>query len=281
MTDENEVFDSVKGATGALSEIVRMAGKDPQAKAAAANVGAIAVTVTQAVKNVLLPLAAFNYGIDKAKAYFSDGAFEEDLKKKASHIPIDLIIEPKAAIAGPALQAMVFASDEPPLKDMYLNLLATAMDSRFASQAHPAFVEIIKQISSDEAEPLRNILTYQNPIPIAELHAKSKVNSSYDVVARHVLNVMDHERTEHVEIDALEAKVDNWIRLGLVSVQYVTPLTGGTRYAWVKNRILVGRNQAEWTAAYVPGSMTASQFGRQFARAAGLFPPPTVTPPVE
>jgi len=59
--------------------------------------------------------------------------------EKAAGIPPEHVVEPKASIAGPALQALAFSHEEPDLREMYLNLLRASMDARTAKVAHPAF----------------------------------------------------------------------------------------------------------------------------------------------
>jgi hypothetical protein len=53
---------------------------------------------------------------------------------------------------------LIFAKDEPELKDLYASLLATSMDSD-SSEVHPSFVSIIQQLTSDEAKVLKWIYT--------------------------------------------------------------------------------------------------------------------------
>jgi hypothetical protein len=64
-------------------------------------------------------------------------------------------IEPKPMIAGPTIDAMKYCGSEPHLRDLFANLLATAMDARTAENVHPAFVEIIKQLSADQAKMIK------------------------------------------------------------------------------------------------------------------------------
>lgn len=85
-------------------------------------------------------------------------------------VPAERIIVPSATIVGPAVQAMVFAADDPELRDMFASLLATAMDSATAHKAHPAFVEVLRQITPDEARIIRLFLTTQK-FPIWHLEA--------------------------------------------------------------------------------------------------------------
>ena len=71
--------------------------------------------------------------------------------------PEGRICSPSLHIAGPALEAMRFATDEPDLRSLYVNLIAASMDTERVRRAHPAFVEIIKQLTPDEARIIASI----------------------------------------------------------------------------------------------------------------------------
>jgi hypothetical protein len=53
-------------------------------------------------------------------------------------------------LAYPMLQAASLEDDET-LQELWANLIANAMDPTYAEKIHPAYVEIIKQLSADEA----------------------------------------------------------------------------------------------------------------------------------
>ena len=65
--------------------------------------------------------------------------------------PEENIQPPPLHVAGPALEAMRFSLDEPELRDLYANLLATCMDRDKAKGVTPGFIDVIRQISPDEA----------------------------------------------------------------------------------------------------------------------------------
>ena len=77
--------------------------------------------------------------------------FEEDLTKKVIQIPESELHEPNLMIAGPTLEALKYTIDEEKLREMYLNLLASSMDSRENENIHPSFVEIIRQMDTVDA----------------------------------------------------------------------------------------------------------------------------------
>lgn len=216
------IDDSIKTATSGVAlvgEIIKAAGDSPNVKEAGQNLGQSALTITKTINNALLPLAAVNFAFDKARVYFAE-KFQQDISRKASTIPPEQIIEPKASIAGPALQGLAFTHEEANLKDMYLSLLATAMDGRVASEAHPAFVEIIKQLNSEEADLIRGVLQSQIPIAIVEVQLTSVGIEGWHTLAKHLLNWTDLKTSSSVEKPKTPAMVDNWLRLGLVNVDY-------------------------------------------------------------
>lgn len=88
-------------------------------------------------------------------------AFEDDLKEKIKDIPEENLQVPPTMIAGPTLEALRYTYDEAELREMYENLLASAMDTRIASQAHPSFVDAIKQMSPIDAQVLAIITDYR------------------------------------------------------------------------------------------------------------------------
>jgi hypothetical protein len=274
MTDDSPMKKTQEGV-GIVVEILRAAGDDPKVKEAASNLGTTAVTLTKAINNVLIPLAAINFAFDKAKTYFSE-RFPNDLAEKAAGIPAENIVEPKASIAGPALQGLAFTHEESELKDMYLSLLATAIDDRVAGNAHPAFVEIIRQLSGEEAELIKPALRAQSPIPIVQLRSKLVNGTSYNTVMRHLLDLHDSETQSPIQNNRLPAMIDNWVRLGLVEVLYDTYLTAEGRYSWAEQRpefveLSEKLNSNERILEAKRGIISRTELGKQFAAAVGVF----------
>jgi hypothetical protein len=270
--------DPIKAAKDGISiaaEVIKAAGDDPQVKAAANNLGQTAVTLTRTINNVLVPLAAINFAFDKARTYFS-GTFQEEIAVKAEAIPAEHIVEPKASIAGPTLQGLAFTHEEPNLKEMYLSLLATAMDGRTAAIAHPAFVEIIKQLDSEDARLIDAVLKSQSAMPIIQIRRNLKNGSEFILLAQHLLNLHDTTTGNPVEDPIHPAMVDNWIRLGLVEVAYDRHLADITKYAWATQRpeflrLSQGTQTDKEKVEYTKGILQRTELGKRFANAIGLL----------
>lgn len=267
-------------AVGAIAELIKTAGETPEAREAAKNIGQTAVTITKTINTALLPLAAINFAFDKAKLYFS-GQFQKDLIDRTRDIPLDSVGEPKSSVAGPALQGLAFTHEEPQLKEMYLNLLATAIDKRVSKNAHPAFVEVIRQLEGEEASLLQSVLTVNGSLPIAQIKSEKEGEKGYRVVAKHLMDMQDTNTRKSVEDPRLPAMIDNWVRLGLVEVTYGEFLTGESTYAWVEKRPEFTRT-AESEAktgrkvSAQNGRIGRTFFGAQFAESVGLLPQRTV-----
>jgi hypothetical protein len=274
MPDEDPI-KVAKDGISLVAEVIKAAGDNPQVKAAAGNLGQTAVTLTKTINNVLVPLAAINFAFDKARAYFS-GKFQQEIAEKAQAIPLEHIIEPKASIAGPTLQGLAFTHEEPDLKEMYLNLLATSMDGRAASVAHPAFVEIIKQLDSEDARLVRGVLQSSTAIPIVQIHRKLKDGVGYNLLVQHLFDLKDSTTGMPIEDPQLPAMIDNWIRLGLVEVAYDKHLSDVTLYSWTDQRpeflrFSLAPQIDEATVEYEKGVMQRTELGKRFARAIGLL----------
>lgn len=271
------IDDSIKTVTSGVAlvgEIIKAAGDNPNVKEAGQNLGLTALTITKTINNALLPLAAVNFAFDKARVYFAE-KFQQDIAQKASAIPLEQIVEPKASIAGPALQGLAFTHEEANLKDMYLSLLATAMDGRIASEAHPAFVEIIKQLDSEEANLIRGFLQSPRTIAIVEVGVTTVGKKGWATLATHLLNLTNLVTLSPVENPKVPAMVDNWVRLGLVDVDYAKHLQAEDSYVWVENRPEVARyRQAHESEtrklSFANGVIVRTALGAQFAKAVGL-----------
>ncbi len=260
--------------TGAevLNAVIKIAGDDPNVKKAGAELGRSALTITQTINNALLPLAAVNFAFEKARKYFAE-RFDQDLQEKAASIPPEELIEPKASVAGPALQGLAFAHEEEDLKDLFLELLAAAMDKRKANVVHPAFVDIVKQLEAQETRHLKVILG-ADILPIANLVRRHKSEGSQIIMRRHVLDMTDDEGAPSIE-EGLGAMVDNWVRLGLITVSYTDTLTDERRYEWLSARPEASEYRSEDDASdykidWARGIVYPTELGKRFARAVGV-----------
>src|SRR5207249_1506293 len=149
------------------ADIVRAAYPD-LLQPAAKQLGEAAGTVARAINKTLLPIRVYVWGIEALEKLLLT-----ELPKKLKHVPDERIVSPPPMITGPTLDALKFAATEPSLRELYLNLLATATDSKTAQEAHPAFVEIIQQLNPDEARIL-DTLSRKSAYPLVSIRSITK-----------------------------------------------------------------------------------------------------------
>jgi hypothetical protein len=83
-------------------------------------------------------------------AAFQD-RFEKFLREKViKRVPEQRYVQPPPELIGPAMQHMRYLDYENPLWEMFEELLLCSLDKQNLSKAHPAFAQIIMQLSRDE-----------------------------------------------------------------------------------------------------------------------------------
>ena len=139
---------------------------------------------------------------------------------------------PENYVAVPALQQIAYCFDSDELRDMYANLLANSMNKVVKNGVHPGFVEIIKQLSPDEAKILKYMSTHKT-IPTITLRYLHNDGSGIDVI-KDFSNVGEIAECENPH--DIAKYFDNMVRLGLiVNAGGLSSLTDKTRYAPLKS----------------------------------------------
>lgn len=269
---ESDPVEEIKD--GIANKLLTEASTNPDLRAAGSNVGKAALTLSQTLNTCLLPLAALNFAVDSARDYFNE-SFSSDLEAKAGAIAPENLTKPKASVAGPALQGLAFSHDEESLRDLYLSLISSAMNMETADEVHPAFAEIIRQLSGDEALLLKVVLGVGGPLAIVEIRFRVKKSKGYHVLLNHLLPLSNSDTNEPIESPPLPSMVDNWIRLGLVTAVYDRKLEAPGRYDWAEDRPELQRLRdqhpnEEASVVVAPGVLNATEFGKQFARVVGI-----------
>jgi hypothetical protein len=169
------------------------------------------------------------------------------------------------------MEGLSYSLDEPDLKEMYLNLLATASHRKRKDGAHPSYAEVIKQLSGSEAPLLVSALArHQSPLVSVESHAEPEARG-FTTLERHVPDLTDPDTGYPVELAQWPIFVDNWVRLGLVAVQSDAWLTADGIYDFAESRPEFVRHHkagsADRSLKIQKGLMTATDFGLGFLRA--------------
>ena len=180
-------------------------------------VGKAVETVGKAVNVALAPLRLVVWGYEQIEGYLVDrvGTLLAD-------VPQDRIVSPDLNVAGPAVEAMKFAGHKPELREMYAKLLAASMDADTAVSAHPAFVEVIRQLTPDEAKVLA-LFCEMTEIPMVLLGSKhlkeEELSVTYQIsVVRRNFSLCGYEADcEHPQLSSIY--LDNLDRLKLIRLE--------------------------------------------------------------
>lgn len=108
--------------------------------------------LTKTARLILAPLQVGAALQDRLSAF---------LDKSVRGIPDERRIPPPKQILGPTLEAMKYEDDDSPITEMFAALLNKSMDIEVVHLAHPAFPQIIRQLSPDEAQILNGIFQFQ------------------------------------------------------------------------------------------------------------------------
>lgn len=197
-------------------------------------------TVAKTIELGLLPLTVVHDGIARAKAYF-ENRFSDEMAERMTKIPDDRLVEPSPTVAAQALQGLAYAHEEPDLKEMYLNLLATAMDSSTAATAHPAFAKILHEISPSDACFFNEYAVGDGAgvkIPIVNLVHRQPRTAGVAAITFFpgLIDTRDEDGIQIFMPQGLLLAIENWVRLGLARITYSESLapSGEDAYDWVK-----------------------------------------------
>lgn len=192
----------------------------------------------------------------------------KDVGEKTQDIPEKFLKEPELHIVGPAIEASKYYIDSKELREMFANLIASSVDSRKSGITHPSFVEIIKQLSSDEAK-LISLLDGKSPIPIIKLRVYS-LDPTDITFAEPLINfsVFPYE-AGCVHPDSGPSYLENIERLGLVNLSYSMYSTNDHAYDAVESHPIVTGWRKTVTnlgkrLEIQQGALTRTAFGQNF-----------------
>jgi len=189
-------------------------------------------TIAKALNIVLSPLAGMVWGFDRLKEFL-----DEDVSRRLAERRTKKITTPTPSVAVPTLFALTYLGSESELRDLFANLLVSATDAESAAMVHPAFVEIIKQLSADEAKILSS-LRNQKYFPIIcegnysdgdyhDAHSMlSEIYKDFNGVCTSA-GVKEGIETDHY--------LDNLLRLRLFEVKEVGDVELKQRPSWFYN----------------------------------------------
>lgn len=119
--------------------------------------------------------------------------------------------EPDVSIIGPALEASKYYYDKQEIRSMFANLIASSLDPEQDNYLHHSFVEILKQLSPNDA----NLLKIINGVglPVGDINLVDKENSGlYSLIKKFYIS------TEFPNFSKNAISINNLERLGLIEI---------------------------------------------------------------
>ena len=236
MTEKEMLDITVETTKEVAKEVYSDVGK-PVAKPT----GELLGLIPRAIKAALAPLEKWilqrEYNVAETKKL---------LEEKLQAVPLDLIETPEPHIAIPAMQYISYCMDNEELRNMYANLLANSMNKVVKNGVHPGFVEIIKQLSPDEAKILKHMNITQNNLPTISLRYEKKDGGGIYIM-KNFSNIGELSGCENpYEVNKY---FDNMVRLGLLeNAGCLASLTNKTLYEPLKNHTQIVSRATEQNA---------------------------------
>lgn len=151
-------------------------------------------------------------GLPRAAAQLPD--LLRTLGERGLAIPTERRCSPSPGLALRALAGFVRADGA--MRDGYLSLLTATMDRAVAENVHPAFLDLLGQLGSDELLLLAS-LGSGGPFPLLSLSSRLRHGGATRVELRHFSLLGTRAGCSHPE--RTPAYLDNLGRLGLIEIR--------------------------------------------------------------
>lgn len=162
-----------------------------------------------------LVLGRFHLYVDKVqyKRELDFEKFKAQFENEIATVPEENLQEPKISLLGPALEASKFYIEEESLSKMFSKLIASSMDDRKNSDTHHSFVEVIKQLSPNDAKLLKHLSSFSTHPAV---QYKAIINKDHDNIKLSECVIKDSP----LDIKSTELSINNLSRLGLINESF-------------------------------------------------------------
>jgi len=165
--------------------------------------------------------------------------YADDIISASQSIPDDCIkSEPNLSILGPALEASKYYIDDETIRKMFANLIAASFDKRSDNDIHHSYVDIIRQMSPNDAV-LLSIIKFNGTIATPRLMISednySLINGRRDIVLIPP-QIVDDDPNNTISLS-------NLARLGLVEIDHILAFSNDDMYSLYKQLPIYHRAQ--------------------------------------
>jgi hypothetical protein len=222
-------------------------------------------TIGKAVNVALSPLSLVIWGYDQVSDFL-----ETIVAQKLEKIPENRIIPPPPNVAGPAIESLKFSGHDETLREMFANLIANSIDSETVQDAHPSFVDIIRNLTPDEGLILKLFIS-QNEFPMLDVIFKHNKGTGYNRLQRNVSLIGIKAGCTHPNL--VVNYLDNLSRLGLLEVPSGARINDLKQYEPVKSHpdiqklVALYERNPNGVIKYTDKLIVKTDMGQQFINA--------------
>lgn len=163
----------------------------------------------------------------KVKQEHNIKLFKEGLQNGLDNIKPENIVQPQLHIMGPAIDACKYYIESEELRQLFINLIVSSSDSSKQSKVHPSFVEIIKQLSPEDARCFRYLCDEIKTAGCCALHLYDNKNTRSYKEFKYIFDFPGMDAYNFVHYMSI---ADNLIRLGLIDCSVDTSSIKKERY---------------------------------------------------
>lgn len=227
--------------------------------------GDVVNLIPRAIKAALFPLE--KYIVEKE---YNLKELELKLQDKLKNIKEEEIVTPEANIAVPAIQYYAYSQNKEDIRNMYVNLLSKSMNKLIKNDVYPSYVEIIKQLTPDEAKIIKEIFN-SGDTAVISLLAKTKIG-------KYVFCIKDYSlvgiKANCDNPNNIGIYINNLVRLGIIENTRGRYIANEQLYEelnnseYIKNEILhIKESKSEYNIPKCKkGSIELTDFGKAFCK---------------
>lgn len=192
--------------------------------------------------------------------------FRSELQNGLNNIDSNNLVQPQLHIVGPAIEASKYYIESEELRNLFVKLLVSSSDITKQIKVHPSFVEIIKQLSPEDARCLKFLFDTTETTPIAgcghfEVKAFDSGISKNMLVYRYLF---PFPGLTLENLTTFIASVDNLVRLKLININAGVVFANGKSYEALERTTIIdeiiGHLHVEHTNLHTEGTELSVKF---------------------
>lgn len=206
-------------------------------------------------------------------AEYKKKEIDKKLKKKYELIPNSKRTIPRMNILGPSVELLKYNLDEQHIKDIFINIMTSEMNSDTQEYVLPVYIEIVKQLSKDDAETLKIINKGYKREDITQFYLSTiclnleKPKGTYKVLDKSLVvpYLTEEEKISFYETTQLKPIViDNLSRLGLIIINEEKSLPEEEAYELTYKMITQYKDLDIFDIFQKKGTLELTELGKNF-----------------